>query len=118
MTTYKALFDSYALASEEDRSSPRTRISIPSALRPSCSKPFQTIVQDLSLSGFSAMSVSRLHNGTKCWLTMPGLGSLQSEVIWWDSGVVGCAFESLLSPIILDSLVSRWQTKGAFRSIA
>jgi PilZ domain len=99
--------DAYVLAAQEDRSAPRTKLSIPALLRPSGSKGFQT-VQDLSLSGFSAVVVNRMHLGTLCWLTLPGLESQQAEVIWWDSGLAGCAFHQLLSPIVHDNLLARW----------
>src|SRR5688572_9195056 len=93
----------YAHAAQEDRCSPRTRITIPATLRPSGSKGFQTVVHDLSISGFSCMAINRLHPGTHCWLTMPGLEALHAQVVWWDNGLVGCAFQTLLSPIVQDS---------------
>ena len=110
--------DRYAIAAQEDRCSPRTRISIPASLRPSGSKGFQTAVNDLSISGFSAMAINRLHTGTVCWLSLPGLESMQCKVIWWNNGLVGCAFENLLSPIVQDSLLSRWQIDGMFKSVS
>ncbi|MCB2060228.1 MAG: PilZ domain-containing protein [Novosphingobium sp.] len=99
----------YAVAAQEDRSAPRTRISIPASLRPSGSKGFQTVVRDLSLSGFSATALNRLHPGTVCWITLPGLESMQAQVVWWEEGMVGCAFDKLLSPIIHDNVLSRWR---------
>jgi hypothetical protein len=110
--------DPYSRAAQEDRCAPRTRISIPASLRPSGSKGFQTVVHDLSISGFSAMAINQIHVGTVCWLTMPGLESLQSRVIWWNNGLVGCAFENLLSPIIHDNLTARWQGTGVYRPTA
>jgi PilZ domain len=107
--------DAYLLAAQEDRSAPRTKLSIPALLRPSGSKGFQTVVQDLSLSGFSAVAVNRMHLGTLCWLTLPGLESQQAEVIWWDSGLAGCAFHQLLSPIVHDNLLTRWTGDSAIR---
>ena len=98
----------YAHAAQEDRCAPRLRITIPATLRPSGSKGFQTVVHDLSISGFSAMAINRLHPGTHCWLTLPGLESLHGQVVWWDNGVVGCAFQKLLSPIIYDAVLARW----------
>lgn len=109
--------DRYAVMAQEDRSAPRTRISIPASLRPSGAKAIQTVVHDLSLSGFSAMAVSRMHVGTICWLTLPGLGSQQAEVVWWTNGVVGCAFRTLLSPIVLDNILAQWQPDASFRPI-
>src|SRR5512145_2361421 len=101
--------DRYSIMAQEDRCAPRTRISIPATLRPSGAKGFQTVVQDLSLSGFSAVAINRMHVGAVCWLTLPGLESLQAEVIWWDNRLVGCAFLQLLSPIVHDNILARWQ---------
>lgn len=101
--------DRYSIAAQEDRSAPRTKVTIPATFRPSGSKGFQTVVHDLSLSGFSAMAINRLHKGTLCWLTLPGLESLQAQVVWWDNGLVGCAFDRLLNPIILNNVLARWQ---------
>lgn len=112
MPHFSGTKDRYALAAQEDRSAPRTRISIPAGLRPSGSKSYQTAVQDLSLSGFSAIAMTRLHPGTLVWMTLPGLHSLQAEVIWWNNGLVGCAFSELLSPIIFDGLIDRWRSSG------
>ena len=47
----------YEMAAQEDRSAPRTRIVIPAQLRASGMRSFQTVVNDLSLSGFSATAV-------------------------------------------------------------
>ncbi|MFN5781842.1 MAG: PilZ domain-containing protein, partial [Novosphingobium sp.] len=74
--------DPYFAAAQEDRSAPRTRITIPAMLRVSGGRGFQTVVHDLSLSGFCAAAINRLHPGTVCWLTLPGLEALQAEVIW------------------------------------
>jgi PilZ domain len=104
----------YAIAAQEDRSAPRNKVSIPAALRPSGSRGFQTVVNDLSLSGFSATSINRIHTGTVVWLTMHGLESLQARVVWWESGQVGSAFEQLLSPIIHDNILGRWSNDGQY----
>ncbi len=104
----------YAHAAQEDRCSPRSRITIPATLRPSGSKGFQTVVHDLSISGFSCMAINRLHPDTHCWLTLPGLEAMHAQVVWWDNGIVGCAFQQLLSPIIHDSVLSRWGSEGHY----
>ena len=97
----------YDLASQEDRSASRAGIAIPARLRPAGGRAVQTVVNDLSLSGFSAISIQRLHPGTICWLTLPGLESLQAEVVWWEHNLCGCAFASLLSPVVFDSILQR-----------
>lgn len=98
----------YEIAAQEDRSAPRTRLSIPATLRASGARGFQTVVLDLSLSGFSATAVSKMFPGSLCWLTLPGLEALQAEVIWWRDSTVGCAFRNLLSPIVHDNLLARF----------
>jgi PilZ domain len=110
--------DSYFTAAQEDRCAPRTRIAIPAALRVSGGRGFQTVVHDLSLSGFCSAAVNRVHPGTVCWLTLPGIEALQAEVVWWDSSLTGCAFDKLLSPIVLDNILSRWRAEAPFRPLA
>lgn len=110
MTPVKPQTDPYLLAAQEDRSAPRTKIAVPAQLRISGARPFQTVVNDLSLSGFSATSINRLHPGTVCWLTLPGLESLQAHVVWWEDNMCGCAFIQLLSPIVHDNLLTHWRT--------
>ena len=101
--------DRYSSAAQEDRSAPRTKLTIPAQFRASGGRAFHTVVQDLSLSGYCASSVTRLHPGTICWLTLPGLQSLQGRVIWWESNLLGCAFDDLLSPIVHDNLLQRFR---------
>jgi hypothetical protein len=104
----------YELAAQEDRSAPRTKIAIPAQLRASGARPFQTVVNDLSLSGFSATAISRMHIGAVCWLTLPGLEALQAEVVWWENNLVGCAFSNLLSPIVHDNILTRYRGDGRY----
>lgn len=113
MTLHHAL-GRYDVAAQEDRSAARTKVAIPAQLRASGARAFQTVVNDLSLSGFAATAISRMHPGTVCWLTLPGLESLQAEVIWWENNVAGCAFANLLSPIVHDNILARYQGDGRY----
>lgn len=115
MSTLKSLGNRYAMAAQEDRSAPCNRVSIPASLRASGSKSIQTVVNDLSPSGFSAASINRVHPGTIVWLTMPGFESMQASVVWWEDGLIGCAFEQLLSPIIHDNILNRWCNDGVYQ---
>lgn len=110
-------FDRYLIAAQEDRCAPRAKLAIPATLRGSGGRGFQTVVNDLSISGFCASAVNRIHPSTVCWLTLPGLESLQSEVIWWDNSLIGCAFDNLLSPIVHDNLLARFQPASVFRTV-
>lgn len=103
--------DLYEIAAQEDRSAVRTKLAIPAQLRQSGGRGFQTLVHDLSLSGFCASAIGRMHVGRTCWLTLPGLESQQAEVIWWENNLVGCAFQNLLSPIVHDNILARYQPR-------
>jgi len=107
--------DRYAVAAQEDRCAPRTKITIPAQLRASGGRAIQTVIHDLSISGFSATAINRMHPGQICWLTLPGLESQQAEVVWWENSQVGCAFYELLSPIVHDSILSRFHPNAAYR---
>ena len=97
----------YELAAQEDRCSPRTQLLIPAQLRASGGRAFQTMVHDLSISGFSSSCVNRMHVGQICWLTLPNMSALQAEVIWWEESFAGCAFHDLLSPIVHENIIAR-----------
>ena len=99
----------YHIAAQEDRCAPRTKIAIPAQLRASGARSFHTVVNDLSLSGFSATAITRMYPGSVCWLTLPGLESLQAEVVWWENNLTGCAFANLLSPIVHDNILARYR---------
>ncbi len=101
--------DRYQIAAQEDRCAPRTELHIPAQLRASGGRAFQSVVHDLSISGFSASSVNRMHVGQICWLTLPGLGALQSEVVWWENCIAGCAFHELLSPIVHENVLQQFR---------
>ncbi len=107
--------DKYSVAAQEDRCAPRTRLIIPSQLRASGGRAFQTVVNDLSISGFSASAISRMHPGQVCWITLPGLESLQAEVVWWEASQVGCAFCELLSPIVHDNILQQYSAPSTYR---
>jgi hypothetical protein len=107
----------YNQAAQEDRSGPRTRLIIPATLRASGGRALQSVVHDLSISGFSASSINRMHAGQLCWLTLPGLESLQSEVVWWDNCIVGCAFHELLSPVVHDNILQRYSNISVPRTM-
>lgn len=113
-----AVGDRYMTAAQEDRCAPRTRLAIPATLRMSGGRGFQTVVHDLSLSGFCCAAINRVHAQTVCWLTLPGLQALQGDVIWWDNSLAGCAFANLLSPIVHDNILARYQGGGNFRTVS
>ena len=104
--------DRYIIAAQEDRCAPRTLLTIPVRLRVSGAGAFDTVLQDLSIGGFSAATISRMREGQICWLTLPGLEPRQAQVVWWNACTVGCAFDQLLSPIVDEAILARYARKG------
>ena len=102
---------SYAIASQEDRCAPRHRLSIPARMRFSCSSSFPVEVTDMSLAGFACDALLSVHPGTICWLTLPGLGALEAEVVRRGNDGVGCAFKRLLNLAVLDHYVRQYPAK-------
>jgi hypothetical protein len=85
-------------------------------MRPAGASRIQTVIRNLSLSGFSATAINRIPVRTTCWLTLPGLDTLQSHVVWWEQGLVGCGFERLLTPHEYEAVLARWHTGAAYIS--
>jgi hypothetical protein len=108
MTMIAPSADPYLAAAQEDRCAPRTRIDVTATLRASGSPRFSVTVKDLSLAGFACDAVSGMRSGTICWLTLPGLESLQAEVIWNDGATIGCAFAKLLNPAVHTMVIARY----------
>ena len=99
----------YGLAAMEDRSAPRHDVKIAAWLRTTGEHAFKVTVINLSLGGFACEALTRVHPGTRCWLTLPGLTGLQAEVVWNDGRLVGGAFASLLAAPVLDVFVMRYR---------
>lgn len=104
----------YAHAAMEDRCAERHAVRIGAALRPSGDQRFSVLVRDLSIAGFSAEAVTRVPPGNLCWLYLPGLEGIQSEMVWNTGHMVGCAFSNLLSPFVLDRILSEFRTVDQF----
>jgi len=104
------LQDGYARAAQEDRCAPRTKIAIPAQLRVSGAPAIRTVVHDLSIAGFSASSIRRLQAEQVCWLTLPGLQSIQAKVVWWDRSIAGAAFDSMIDQSVLEDILRQWES--------
>jgi len=102
-------FEQYSETALEDRSGERQKVLIPALLRVSGSTGFQVTVRDLSLSGFAAEAFTGQHNGTRIWLTIPGMSPLEAEIVRNDGTNIGCAFHNLLNRAVLDNLVARYR---------
>lgn len=101
-------FDRYAVAAQEDRCAPRSKVTVDAMLRPSGGQRFSVVVKDLSLAGFSAEAVTGMRSGSLCWLTIPGFEGFQAEIVWNDGTMIGCSFAQLLNQGVLDLMLKRY----------
>ena len=99
-------YSPYHSAAQEDRCGARVSMRLPAKLRASGPPGFEVTVYDLSISGFSCDAVTGMRPAALCWVTLPGLSSLQAKVIWNDGARVGCAFDHLLNTAVYDRIVA------------
>ncbi|MBB3032724.1 PilZ domain-containing protein [Alteriqipengyuania lutimaris] len=100
----------YEGAAQEDRCAPRTKLAIPAQMRVSGARAFKTVVHDLSIAGFSASAIGRLEPDQICWLTIPGMQSIQGRIVWWDRSITGAAFDDMIDPAVLDNVLAQWRS--------
>jgi PilZ domain len=102
----------YEDAAQEDRSAPRVRLKIPATMRPSGSPGFAVVVRDMSLSGVACEALTGMSAGTRVWLTLPGLAALQAKIVWNDGTMVGCEFDTLLNPAVMENILARFPAQA------
>ncbi|MEH6758225.1 MAG: PilZ domain-containing protein [Parasphingorhabdus sp.] len=102
----------YAFAAEEDRCALRHKVAIPAKLRFSGSTSFSVEIANISLAGFACDALLQAHPGTRCWLTLPGLAPLEAEVIHLNNMGLGCAFQSMLNPAVLDRFIANFPARA------
>jgi hypothetical protein len=94
------------ILSSEDRCATRHEVKVPATLRRAGDRPFAILVRDISVAGFSCEAVTSMKPGALCWLNLPGLNGLQSEVAWNDGIMIGCGFSNLLNAAVLDRILA------------
>jgi len=98
----------YAEATLEDRCGERFKLRVPAKLRVRGGNAFAVELINLSISGFACESYSGVEAGTLCWITLPGLQSLEAEVVRNDGRTLGCAFRTLLNPAVLNRIIDNY----------
>lgn len=110
MSTNAALLRTGSAYIPEKRADPRACVNMPATLRAAGANGFSIRVFNLSLNGFSCEAVTGMREGSRCWITFPGLNSLEARVIWNDGIRVGCELIQLLATPVFDRLVARFET--------
>lgn len=114
ITKEGAILKQLILAELEDRCSLRTALCLPAKVTFEELSDINLTIKNICLSGFACHALSSLELGTYCWLNIPGVKSIQAEIVWKNGNIIGCAFHSLISQTILDSLIARYSKPTIF----
>ena len=93
----------------DGRRSERLDVQMAASLRARGTSKFEVDVHDMSVLGFRFDTVSKLNVGDRVWLTVPGLGALESTVMWRGSFHYGCAFAAPLHTAVFDHLLKQFR---------
>lgn len=88
------------------RRSQRMRIAARARFREAGANPYEVEIDDLSASGFRMVSYTRPRAGTRIWVTLPGMHSLEAVVRRSDGNNHGCEFIVPLHPSVAQHLQS------------
>lgn len=92
----------------DGRRAERLDVQMKAALRASGSAKFDIEVFDISVVGFRFDAISKLNVGDRVWLTIPGMGGLESIVVWRENFHYGSAFVSPLHTAVFDHILKQF----------
>jgi hypothetical protein len=70
---------------------------------------------DLSVSGCRVASATYLNENRRIFITLPGFGPLEAEVVWQIKGEYGCSFINGLHEAVYDHIVEKFPSLGGNR---
>lgn len=92
----------------DGRRAERLDVKMKAALRAAGAAKFEIDVHDISIVGYRFNSVSKLNVGDRVWLTIPGMGGLESTVVWRENYLFGCEFMSPLHMAVFDHVLKQF----------
>jgi hypothetical protein len=98
-------------ANADGRRAERLGVTFKAGLREHGLTKFEIKVIDLSVTGFRCETSFTLNQGTRVWLSIPGLAGLEAKVAWRDGFRYGCAFIGQLHPAVLDHIFRQYGQK-------
>ncbi len=98
-------------AASDTRRSKRVRITARARFREVGANPYEVEIDDLSATGFRMISYTRPRTGTRIWVTLPGLQSLEAVVRRSEGNNHGCEFIAPLHPSVAQHLQSLLKAK-------
>lgn len=84
----------------DTRLSQRAPIAARARFREAGANPYEVEIDDLSATGFRMISYTRPRAGTRIWVTLPGLQTLEAVVRRTQANNHGCEFVLPLHPSV------------------
>ncbi|MBP6580182.1 MAG: hypothetical protein RIS00_725 [Pseudomonadota bacterium] len=72
----------------------------------------QAQIVDISQSGCRIATVSHLNDHGRIFITLPGFGPLEAEVVWRIGESYGCAFVAPLHAAVFDHILAKFPSLG------
>jgi hypothetical protein len=88
------------------RHAERCEVAMGAGLRQSGSKKVSVDLMDISTNGFRIEIYGALPEGSRVWLTLPGLESICARVAWRRGDQAGCEFTTPLHPAVLERAIA------------
>ena len=92
----------------EHRKTMRLDVRFNACLRePGSAQKFEVDVIDLSMTGFRFETSFTIRRGSKVFVTIPGMSTLEATVAWAGGYVYGAEFNQSLYPAVFDLIALR-----------
>lgn len=88
----------------ERRETGREPVLIAADLRRPGRTPFRTRIRDLSQTGCRCETLSRMQQGDRIWLTLPGFAPLEAVIRWSTPMGFGCEWIKPIHPSVFDHI--------------
>lgn len=85
----------------------RVPLQLTATLRETGGSKYDIRVFDLSISGCRVEALFVVNPGTRIWIRIPGMESIETVVVRQDRFILGCKFIRPLHPAIFDHLIKR-----------
>ena len=70
-------------------------------------------IVDISQSGCRITTVSHISDNGRIFITLPGFGPLEAEVVWRIGESYGCSFVAPLHPAVFDHIIAKFPSLGS-----
>lgn len=92
----------------QKRQHERVPLRMTASLRESGGRKYDIIVFDLSLSGCRCEALFTVNPGSRIWIQIPGMQSIETVVIRRDRFILGCQFVNKLHPATFDHIRTKF----------